>query len=119
MALSIKPERRREKEKLKIQRKQRAESKKEAFREKLIQKKITDQLQMWPDRDRERFRSSEKKIRRLELKEAKENLWRGRRREESGKECNEDMGRAEKAKRRKESEEKINNLDIILERIRE
>ena len=62
---------------------------------------------MIPDRDREKYRSSEEKIRRFELKENKENLWRWRRRDKSGKESEEDMGIAEKVKRRKENEEKI------------
>ena len=83
-------------------RKQRAESKKETFREKLIQKKINAKWQMLPNRDRKRYRSSEEKIRRLKLKEAKENLW--RRREESGKENSEEMKRTEKVRRMKENE---------------
>ena len=68
------------------QARERKKSKKETFREQLIQKKITDKWPILPDRDMERYRSSEEKIRRLEQKEAKENLWRWRKREESGKE---------------------------------
>ena len=41
---------------------------------------------MLPDRDKEKFMSSEEKIRRLELKEAKENLWRWRWRRRNGRE---------------------------------
>ena len=57
---------------------------------------------MLPDRDKEKYRSSEEKIRRLELKEAKENLWRWRKREESGKEkekSDEEMKRTKKSKK--------------------
>ena len=56
---------------------------------------------MLSDRNKEKFMSSEEKIRRLELKEAKENLWRWRRREESGKESKEDMKRCREERKNK------------------
>ena len=50
-----------------------------------MQKKITDKCIMIPEKDREKLKSSEENSRKLELKEAKENLWRWRRKEESWK----------------------------------
>ena len=51
---------------------------KEDFKRKVVQKKLTQSWLQIPEREKEKFRSEEEKRKRLELKEVKENLWRWR-----------------------------------------
>ena len=77
-----------------------------------MEKKLTNNWLMIPERDKE-------KIKRLEHKEAKESVWRWRKKEEGGKVTKEEVRKVERIKRKKESEGRLEKLESILERVKE
>ena len=93
----------------------RAAEKKEDFKRKVVQKKLTQNWLQIPEREKEKFRSEEEKRKRLELKEVKENLWRWRNKPEDK------VGKKRKMGDRKEKEfgeDQLRKIEEIIERVK-
>ena len=109
----------REKERIeaekKAERKEKAREKKEKTMNNFVQKKITDALYKLPEKERNELKDEEIKVKRLELKEAKENVWKKWR---NKKEKNDKQ--IEKNKTKTEILElKLDKIEKALEKIRE
>ena len=69
-------ERKRKQDEMRNERLLRAGKKQEDLRKNMLQKKITESMKRLPKSEQEQMRINEEKAKRLELQEAKKNLWR-------------------------------------------
>ena len=104
----------REEERNKLERLQKAKMKKKVFREKQLENKLMKSWLQLPEKEKIKYREKEEKERRLEFQETKQNLYRWRQREGTMK-----TNKGKKKNRETTTEEKIENIQEILERIRE
>ena len=106
----------RELERQKIERLEVTKRRKTDIKEKMLERKVTEEKEMLPRREKEMIEIEERKVRRLEIQEVKDTLWKLKGREKKYEKKSEYVQQLENIQN---LEEKLEKIQEVLERVKE